>query len=302
MGAHVGIAAGRHGNGSTAQAGPAWAGLRFGPRRSLLADQGRQCHWPLALACLAMHGLLIAALLQVAPSQPVDGNNEAVTERVQLHFVSAASIVSEQGAAASMASVSPSPTAAYTSTPASTTSATSTAKPLRASPASPPVAVASLPSAAGPASTPPAGSEVQTVAASVTVAATQADVAVASHGAAGRGRAAHGHGTAAHSSAPAQDSQGVADWSQAVMRQLARLRSYPAAARAQRVEGVVMVQATIAADGRVLATRLHHSCGNPDLDAEALATFQRARRLPAPPAHLPSPLQVELPVAFTLRS
>ena len=86
------------------------------------------------------------------------------------------------------------------------------------------------------------------------------------------------------------------------MRRLERFRSYPPAARSQRIEGVVLVQATIAADGQVLATRLHHSCGNPDLDAEALATFSRARRLPPPPAHLPSPLQVDLPVAFRLRS
>ncbi|WP_057636366.1 energy transducer TonB family protein [Stenotrophomonas ginsengisoli] len=301
MGTRVGIAAGKHGIGSTPQAGPAWAGLHFGPRPSAPAGPGRGRHWPLALASLAAHGLLIAALLQAAPSQPLAGNSESAPERVQLRFVTASSILREQGAAAaSPASLSPPQAPASTST--STASTTATARPLPVSPVPAPLAVASLPAATGPASAPPAGPAVQSVAATAAAPATAADATAASHGTAGPGLAAHGHGSASHSSAPAQDSQGVADWSQAVMRQLARFRTYPAAARAQRVEGVVMVHATIAADGQVLATRVRHSCGNPDLDAEALATFSRARRLPAPPAHLPSPLQVDLPVAFTLRS
>lgn len=93
-----------------------------------------------------------------------------------------------------------------------------------------------------------------------------------------------------------------ADWAESVMRRLEKFRVYPAAARHRRVEGVVMVQATIGADGKVLETRLRSSCGNADLDAEALATFARARKVPAPPSHLPIPVRVDLPVAFALRS
>ncbi|MGN0857966.1 MAG: energy transducer TonB [Stenotrophomonas sp.] len=254
---------------------------------------------PLALGSLALHGLLIAALVQAAPSQPIAGNNDLASERVQLRFVSADSIEREQGAAAS-AATSP---LTSTSTAASSVPDSTVAKSLPAPAPRPQVVLASTVSAAEPVSVTPAATSVAAAAASPAAAATaQLNASAASHGAAGRGQAAHGHGSAAHSSAPALDSQGVADWSQAVMRRLARFRSYPAAARAQRVEGVVMVHATIAADGQVLATRVRHSCGNPDLDAEALATFSRARRLPAPPAYLPSPLQVDLPVAFSLRS
>lgn len=91
------------------------------------------------------------------------------------------------------------------------------------------------------------------------------------------------------------------DWTRLVMRRLEKFRTYPAAARHHRVQGVVLVQATIGADGRVLGTRLRSSCGNADLDAEALQTFARAGKLPAPPPHLPNPVRVDLPVSFALK-
>ena len=123
----------------------------------------------------------------------------------------------------------------------------------------------------------------------------------------------HHHGTGNRAAGPQGDAadttqavagggQAEADWARAVMRRLERFRSYPAAARQRRAEGVVLVQATIGADGRVLGTRLRTSCGNADLDAEALATVARARTLPVPPAHLVAPFQIDLPVAFALRS
>ena len=294
----------KHASDCTAHTDPAWAKLRFGPRPHVIAGRGWQQRLPLALASLAVHGLLIAALLQAAPRAPESGNSLAVSERVQLRFVSAHSVVQEQGARA--AASNPAPSAA----PAETTAQALLEKPLpvrktaqlalpeRVQQPSPALSPAISNSAAAPVA-PSMSLAVSNSAAAPAAAADQPDVA--STASAGRGQGVEGQGRAAQTSAPAQDSHGVADWSQAVMRQLARFRSYPASARAQRVEGVVLVHATIAADGKVLATRVRHSCGNPDLDAEALATFQRARRLPAPPAHLPSPLQVDLPVSFSLR-
>lgn len=271
--------------------GPAWAGLRFGPRPRARPGRGGLQRLPLALASLAIHGLVIVALLQAAPCPPESGNSQAASERVQLRFVSAHSVVQEQGAGApatqTAARAAPAPAEAVARPPlhrprrlAETARLT---LPEPVPPSAPATSSKARPSAA---------------AASATVAGQPDAGRTAS---AGRGQGIEGQGSATQTRAPAQDTPGVADWSLAVMRQLARYRTYPASARAQRMEGVVMVQATIAADGQVLATRLRHSCGNPDLDAEALATFQRARRLPAPPAHLPSPLQVDLPVAFRLR-
>ena len=288
----MGIATAKHPHDRTAQADPVWAGLRFGPRPQAIAGRGWQQRLPLALASLAVHGLLIAALLQAAPRAPESGNNLAVSERVQLRFVSAASVVQEQGARAAASNAAPSAAPAS----AEATAQTSPEKPLpvrRTAQLALPERVQQHAPSMSPAISNSAAS----------AAAAEADQPdAASTASAGRGQGVEGQGNAAQTSAPSQDSHGVADWSQAVMRQLARFRTYPASARAQRVEGVVMVHATIAADGKVLATRVRHSCGNPDLDAEALATFQRARRLPAPPAHLPSPLQVDLPVSFSLRS
>lgn len=270
--------------------GPVWAGLRFGPRPRARPGRGG-LRLPLALASLAIHGLLIAALLQAAPRPPESGNSLVASERVQLRFVSAHSVMQEQGAGA----------------PATQTAARAAPAPAEAV-ARPPLhrprrlaetARLTLPEPVTP-SAPAASSKARpSAAAAPATVARQPDAGRTAS--AGRGQGVEGQGSATQTRAPAQDTPGVADWSLAVMRQLARYRTYPASARAQRMEGVVMVQATIAADGQVLATRLRHSCGNPDLDAEALATFQRARRLPAPPAHLPSPLQVDLPVAFRLR-
>ena len=90
----------RHASDRTAHADSAWAKLRFGPRPQVIAGRGWQQRLPLALASLAVHGLLIAALLQAAPRAPESGNNLAVSERVQLRFVSADSMVQEQGARA----------------------------------------------------------------------------------------------------------------------------------------------------------------------------------------------------------
>lgn len=271
--------------------GPAWAGLRFGPRPPARPGRGGLQRLPLALASLAIHGLLIAALLQAAPRPPESGNSLVASERVQLRFVSAHNVMQEQGAGApatqTAARAAPAPAEAVARPPLHRPRPLAETARLTLPEPVPPSAPAASPKARPSAAAAPA-----------TVAGQPDAGRTAS---AGRGQGIEGQGSATQTRAPAQDTPGVADWSLAVMRQLARYRTYPASARAQRMEGVVMVQATIAADGQVLATRLRHSCGNPDLDAEALATFQRARRLPAPPAHLPSPLQVDLPVAFRLR-
>ena len=122
----------------------------------------------------------------------------------------------------------------------------------------------------------------------------------------GAAQTSPGGGAASASVAPSSTAgappAGVTDssWALAVMKRLEKFRTYPAAARNRRAEGVVLVQASIAPDGKVLDARVRVSCGDLDLDAEAVATFQRAGRVPPPPGGLTAPLQVDVPVDFHL--
>lgn len=275
-----------------------WSGLQFSSiTRSTRYRSGP--HWLAAGASVAVHALLLGGVLVLGGQGVVSGNAAVAEQRVQLRFVVPAAAVSEVGASSAaaqpaaalppQASPAAQPVDAPPVTPATALAATTSALPMPMPMPEPEPASASVAS--------PALAALPARSASTDAAGQQTPGAQA-----GRGHGHHGHGQHADNAAPQLLSAGEMDWAQAVMRRLERFRSYPAAARALRIEGVVVVQATIAEDGKVLGTRLRRSCGNPDLDAEALATFSRARRLPAPPAYLPSPLQVDLPVAFSLRS
>jgi protein TonB len=53
--------------------------------------------------------------------------------------------------------------------------------------------------------------------------------------------------------------------------------------------------------GQVLSFSLERGSGHAVLDSEVLAMIQRAQPLPAPPADMPDPLELIIPVQFTVR-
>lgn len=281
--------------------------LVFQPR--VHAPVGAQARVLGVLGSTLLHvGLLAAAALGSGAALP-SGDGQAavpaVESRVQLRFVSASEPAADAGAdtgppamptggqpRAAASDPTPKAAAPAVTAPRDLAAATAPAGPYIAENPDEAALSAGLASAAAVAMTAPAASH---------RAIPHGHQRGAHHGQDERTLAATGDAPAS-APAVAPGGQAEADWTRAVMRRLERFRSYPAAARHSRAEGVVLVQATIGADGRVLDTRLRTSCGNADLDAAALATVTRAHKLPAPPAHLSVPLQVDLSVAFALRS
>jgi protein TonB len=91
-------------------------------------------------------------------------------------------------------------------------------------------------------------------------------------------------------------------WQKAVVSHLSRFKRYPDAARARGIQGVVKVEFKIDREGRLLDSRVVQSSGSPTLDAEALATLQRANPLPAPPAKAAeTTFYLVLPIHFRIR-
>ena len=102
---------------------------------------------------------------------------------------------------------------------------------------------------------------------------------------------------------PAPELAGMRDtnWEGEVLARLEDFRRYPRTARMRRQQGVVYVLAMVDHHGSVLSVRLRESSGIPALDQEAMDTFARAQPLPKPPATLPDPVALEVPVEFYLR-
>ena len=73
---------------------------------------------------------------------------------------------------------------------------------------------------------------------------------------------------------------------------------YPEEARAQRMEGVVMLLVSVDAAGRVVSARLSQSSGHDVLDRAALAAIRTWRFVPAHHADQPVPATVEVPIRF----
>lgn len=87
----------------------------------------------------------------------------------------------------------------------------------------------------------------------------------------------------------------------ALMAWLNRFKRYPPEARRERVEGVVVVRFTMAADGAVLSSSVLRSSGHASLDQAALDVFARASPLPAPPTSFArTPVTLTLPIEFSL--
>ena len=92
-----------------------------------------------------------------------------------------------------------------------------------------------------------------------------------------------------------------ATWGGAVGQHLMQKRRYPAQARAAGQQGTARVRVTIDAQGHVLARHLAQSSGRALLDGEALELMQRADPFPKPPAGLPVPVVMTVPVTFAIR-
>lgn len=85
-----------------------------------------------------------------------------------------------------------------------------------------------------------------------------------------------------------------------LLRHIRTFRLYPTDAVKRRAEGVVVVRFRISRDGAIEEAWVARRSRDVALDRAALDTLWRAEPLPAVPAELPAPLEVELPVPFRL--
>ena len=93
------------------------------------------------------------------------------------------------------------------------------------------------------------------------------------------------------------------DYLQKVRKMLDQNKHYPPLARRQHLEGVVVLQFTIYADGRIENPQLKRSSGHTVLDEEAQETVRRVKSFPPfPPGLGRERLTIEIPLAFRLLS
>ncbi len=86
-----------------------------------------------------------------------------------------------------------------------------------------------------------------------------------------------------------------------LMGHLARYKHYPAEARQEHVQGIVILRFTMDRAGHVLSYRIEKSSGHPALDDEVGAMIERAHPLPSLPDDMPGEqLQLVIPVQFAL--
>lgn len=104
---------------------------------------------------------------------------------------------------------------------------------------------------------------------------------------------------AAPEPAAAQSPNPSPEFLRRVLAALEQVRRYPPAAKARREEGVVVLVFSMNRSGRVTAAQVQKSSGSASLDRAALEAVRRAR-LPAVPAEYTDPLQLVLPVEFSL--
>lgn len=96
-----------------------------------------------------------------------------------------------------------------------------------------------------------------------------------------------------------QASQTPVTWQGALLAQLEKFKRYPADAMAEHQEGAPVITFSIDRKGHVVSVALTHSCGHPELDAEAVALPKRAQPLPVPPDSVPGdPITLTVPVEF----
>ncbi|WP_280141175.1 energy transducer TonB [Janthinobacterium sp. YR213] len=100
--------------------------------------------------------------------------------------------------------------------------------------------------------------------------------------------------------APQELRSGVSSWEGKVLARMERFRRYPTASRAKQEQGVVYLRCRIDRDGQVLAAAVERSSGSAALDQAALDTLQRAAPLPRIPKERPDPLELSIPVEFSI--
>jgi protein TonB len=93
----------------------------------------------------------------------------------------------------------------------------------------------------------------------------------------------------------------VPNWRVRVMELLERNKRYPSDARSRRQQGVVQLTVTMDRQGHVTASRVTRSSGFVSLDREALALVLRVQPLPPPPAEIPGPVTLVVPIRFNIR-
>ena len=100
--------------------------------------------------------------------------------------------------------------------------------------------------------------------------------------------------------APQERRSGLSSWEGKVLARMERFRRYPTASRAKQEQGVVYLRCRIDRDGQVLAAAVERSSGSAALDQAALDTLQRAAPLPRIPKERPDPLELSIPVEFSI--
>jgi protein TonB len=92
----------------------------------------------------------------------------------------------------------------------------------------------------------------------------------------------------------------VADFQQQLFFHIQRFQIYPLQARQDRLQGRVIIVFVMSRAGAVLDARVQASSGYPILDQAAIDTIARAQPLPEIPAEMNDPLEVEIPIEFSL--
>jgi protein TonB len=127
----------------------------------------------------------------------------------------------------------------------------------------------------------------------------------------GSGSGSGGSGSGRGSGSGAGPGRGAGSGSgsllQGYLRQIRSLlehqKTYPVIAQRLNIQGVAVLQFTIAADGRLTGTSLCKSSGNDILDKAARETVRKVGRFPPLPAGLGrQQLTVEIPLAYRLRN
>jgi len=86
----------------------------------------------------------------------------------------------------------------------------------------------------------------------------------------------------------------------ALYAHIASYKHLPRAAQQAHLQGTALLRFTMNHQGRVLAFKLERSSGHEVLDSEVLQMIQRAQPLPTPPADMPDPQELVMPVQFTV--
>lgn len=93
-----------------------------------------------------------------------------------------------------------------------------------------------------------------------------------------------------------------ATWETGLVRHLQEYKRYPGGAQSRGEEGIVTLSFSVDRSGHVLARRVVHSSGYPELDQEVISMIDRAQPLPAFPSNMSeTKLDLTVPIRFSLK-